>query len=229
MKINPKELIAGVPILTVRDFLRENRDTWSAFHLAEHLKRRKLSERYVTPVLDEIVHRGWAILSDRQFQHDDVVYQNTRIGNGLANFRAVPRIPRAKADAIVTDLLKRAELVNAREELAYYVKEIRVFGSYIDKSKNDLGDIDLLVELEFREIPGRDFFYTLARARASGRRFGNISEETSYAEREVELILKNRNPYLSFHMRRDPISLGAREEVVYSAGITPAQASPRAE
>jgi predicted nucleotidyltransferase len=119
----------------------------------------------------------------------------------------------------MAELLQRVESVNARDELAYYVHEVRVFGSYIDKTKADLGDIDLVVDLRWRNVPGRHAEYPLRRAHELGKHLRTIVEQVTFGEREVELILKARNPYVSFHLPRDPVSLGAREEVVYSSGV----------
>jgi hypothetical protein len=121
----------------------------------------------------------------------------------LANVRLLPRIDRAKAQGIVDAFLQRVRHVNARADLLYRVPMVHAFGSFITGAP-DLGDIDLAFNLEGKqaeiEQAGGDWIAALlARAKASGKRLSTYDDKLSYGEREVQRLLRARNPYLSFH------------------------------
>ena len=69
-----------------------------------------------------------------------------RKGRQLAAANLTKRFSRAKADQEVADLIERANQINARDELVFYVHKIHAFGSYLTDIA-DVGDIDLVVEL----------------------------------------------------------------------------------
>ena len=115
--------------------------------------------------------------------------------------RLLPPISRKKADALLDGLLERIAAVNENPDLLRSVVEARVFGSYLDLSRDQLGDVDVAIHLERKPLPdGVDYVEaSLARARLSGRSFQNVVEEAGYGETEVWLMLKRRKPYLSLH------------------------------
>ncbi len=71
----------------------------------------------------------------------------------LANARLGKPLARAKADQLVQQMVKQAEQLNADPgDALFYVVKIAVFGSYMDTSKEELGDLDVAWQL--LERPG---------------------------------------------------------------------------
>ena len=197
MRIDRNEQIAGLNILRVRDAIR--RQGRFAFDARDLVHALKVPHGKAMEVMQELQARGWIELEDGRPD----LFQTTMRGNAFAGALAMKPIPRAKADKLLAEFMKRVEEVNNRDELVYYVHEVWAFGSYVGESA-EVGDLDLAVDLRYREIEGRDYIeFNAERARASGRRFGNYSELLSYGDTEVRRILKARNPRISLHPMSD--------------------------
>ena len=63
-------------------------------------------------------------------------------GRKLANSRFGPRLKRDKADALLLDVIRRAQLINTINPQAVRVTGLWVFGSYLSR-KPELGDLDI--------------------------------------------------------------------------------------
>jgi predicted nucleotidyltransferase len=132
---------------------------------------------------------------------DGSSFSSTMKGNAFANSSLLPRISRAKADVLLKGVLERAAEINARGDLLDWITEIRVFGSY-NTDTDDLGDIDLAIDIK-RRLPGEDYVKaSLRMAEASGKSFSNYIDELCYAERLIRQLLKKRSPYISVHDAR---------------------------
>lgn len=215
MRIDRTEIVAGVPILKIRDLLRHaSSDEWRVEYVAERLK---LSLPKARKVVAELLQRGWIQQTPApRWNRRLKLYQRTLDGGSLASARAVKPISRAKAEAVLKEFLTRVEEVNARDELSHIVTQVRVFGSYLDKSKPDYGDIDLVIDYAQRDIPGRDIVhYSQERARQSGRHFSSGIEMLFYSEIEVRRLLKGQSRYLSFHHASDLEQTGAQSRVIF--------------
>jgi predicted nucleotidyltransferase len=212
MRIDRKETIAGVPILQVRDYLRliDDEITNKDF-VAQWLG---VSSRKGGQIVRELLARGWLEPVERTGRKGYCAL--TMAGRAFAGARAVSPISRTKADALLVAFLERVAEVNKRDELTHYVKEVRVFGSYLDKRAKDLGDIDLAVDMPFRDLPGRDRLeYLEERADQSGRSFKFWLERMAYGENEVRRLLKTRSPYISLHPISDIKATKARSKVLF--------------
>jgi hypothetical protein len=126
----------------------------------------------------------------------------------------IKRITRAKADLYVAELLQRADDINANPDLLYRVKRITAFGSYITDAA-DLGDIDIAVELEDKVPAGQRSEANRARAAASGRKNLSWNDQVTFGEREVDRLLKGRNPYVSLFSYIDFQRLNTPAKVIY--------------
>ena len=85
-------------------------------------------------------------------------FQVSPLGTRLAAKRLIPRIPRAKAEKIVADMLARARNINESPELLCRISKITVFGSFVTDAEDDLGDIDI------RRSRARQGFWTAVRS-----------------------------------------------------------------
>jgi len=55
------------------------------------------------------------------------------------------RITRKKADVLLKELLKRVEIVNKQKHWPNIIKKVHVFGSYINTTKEKIGDLDVMI------------------------------------------------------------------------------------
>ena len=62
----------------------------------------------------------------------------------------LPRINRAKADALLKGAIDRAAIINSQPENLYWLTEVWVFGSHLTDT-DDLGALDLVVETRRRD------------------------------------------------------------------------------
>jgi predicted nucleotidyltransferase len=196
MRVCTSDTLAGLPLIEIRDFLRQypqgRRITIASIEdelgvpsaRAELIAKALVAAGFIEPKI-EPNERG----SSSQ-------YVVTKLGSRLCVARFVKRITRAKAELLVKQMLERIAEINARDELVFRVKRVRAFGSYASDVP-EVGDVDLAVELE-RRYPDRDIIaQLLERADASGRRLGSYMDRLSYAELEVQRLLKGRSPYLA--------------------------------
>ncbi len=215
MRIDRSELIAGIPILKIRDFLRwASGDEWRLEALCDRLK---ISKHKAQLVLRELIARGWVERMPKDKWSPGVRWlRRTLDGGSLASARAVPPIARDKAETMLAELLRRVVEVNANDHLAYVVTEVRVFGSFLDAKRRELGDIDLVLVLDHRAIEGRDIAkYSLERARRSGKSLPSFMARLAYGQNEVLRLLKGGNNYLSFHPASDLVQTGAASKIVF--------------
>lgn len=82
----------------------------------------------------------------------------TELMDELSRARFGNPLPRKKAEALLQQAIRNAEAANAEPPTAqlYYVTKLAVFGSFLDESKQELGDLDLAWEIE--ERPGVENF-----------------------------------------------------------------------
>jgi predicted nucleotidyltransferase len=111
----------------------------------------------------------------------------------------------------VAALIARANEINARDELVFYVKRITAFGSYLTEIK-DLGDIDLVVEVAARREKNTD--ESKYRARNSGKTV-DFMASLGYGEREVLQLLKARKSRLSFASQSTVEQLNTETRVIF--------------
>lgn len=127
--------------------------------------------------------------------------EETDIGRRFAIATANPPISRKKAELLLTELLNRVQVVNDSAEYAYFVKSVKVFGSYLS-DKAILGDLDVAVKLEHRyagKAGEERRCERISLASKSGRRFSNMIDQLYWPHREVMLQLGTKKKGLSIH------------------------------
>lgn len=227
MRITRDQVICGYPALEVRALLqRASQQPWGfgcalvqdAWHVSAPTARALLqalqAEGYVEPVTVKAPdHEQW---------------RTTLTGNALANASAASPIARATADRVVTELLARAEQVNANPDYAYYVERLTLFGSYLGTAPT-VGDVDVAVYLTLRhtdqELQRQLEDQRIDAACAAGRYFSTSIDQIIWPWYEVVLFLKHRSRTLSLHEERQERPLLARipTKVIYER----AQVHPR--
>jgi hypothetical protein len=194
MKLEKNRTIGGAPLIKVRDLLRYMGAGRRGS--GRGMTRKEIADRVGFDIACELVREGLlAVCKDRQDR--EPWYEGTIAAVRLADALMNKRITRAKADLYVAELLQRADDINANPDLLYRVKRITAFGSYITDAA-DLGDIDIAVELEDKIPSGQSLVEAnRARAAASDRKKLSWNDQLTFGEREVDRLLKGRNPYVS--------------------------------
>jgi predicted nucleotidyltransferase len=215
MKIDRSTRIAGHDIKRVRDFLRniDNR-SWTATAIAEHFKIESADT-----LIAELIRLGYLERDEPFHSETDVWYSHGLNAARLINVRFLKRINRDRADELVAGFLQRVREVNASTYFLYVVAEVRAFGSYIDPSKCDFGDIDIAIHLERRPLEISDDGFVeraLKRATDSGRHFSNFGQQLFFAQHEVLQFLKARKSHLSLHEMDDLTKIGAKSVILFS-------------
>ena len=215
MRIDKNELIAGVPILRVRDYLRNFRgDPNHMFGKRSVAVRLKVSEREAVQVLRELKARGLIEPAEGKFGKGYFVISMK--GNAFTSALAIRPISRAKADKILADFLKRVADVNEMDELVEYVHEVRIFGSYLNEKNRDLGDLDIAIETRHREVPGRNHMvYMEERAAALEVDHRPRMARLLHVALEARRLIKARNPYIFLHPMSDIDATGSKTKVLY--------------
>lgn len=218
MKIDWREHIAGVPMIEFRDFFKRiGPGLFDVNTLKNTLDVDRLSADLI---LLELLQREWIEpelnLPSWWCKGDPSLFKRTSNGGQrLALAKAVPRIPRNKADAIVTAFLQRAEAINQDDVLTYYVEEAHVFGSYIDPTAIDFGDVDFAVVTRLRKIIGRDPV-RYDREQAWAHNIGGL-RAGRFGYQQVVKRLKARSPYVSIHSMEEVESINARSQLIFRA------------
>ena len=154
--------------------------------------------------------------------HRDAAWRTTTKGNALANVSFARRVHRGTADRALHDFLGRVEDVNGDERWLLKVRRVIVFGSYLDPTIVTLGDVDLAVELEWKEpnVYRRrsQCLEYVQRERAKGRTFRSYLAELTAPEEDVRRYLKGGSRALRLYDARDPILEGSDYQVIYVDG-----------
>lgn len=147
MHVDPRERIAGIPILEVRRLLRRlNQSDASAERLVATVL--SIPESAASVLITELLRKH---LIERVRQHDgEDWFSVTVAGRALASASAAKPIRRKTADDLLAKLMERVRLVNADSSFLYTVTEVRVFGSYLSDAER-LSDVDVAIDVARRE------------------------------------------------------------------------------
>lgn len=212
MNIDRNAIIAGIPIITVRNFLRDFR-RYGSFSLQAMIKHFSLEPQSCAYLLKELIACGY--IEENSLNK----YEVTVKGNALAQTKFVSRMNKAKADKIFGDFMKRVEKINEDDSYVYRVSKLILFGSYLNSAANDYGDIDIAYELK----PKMCYFKTfnevcqsiIDNAKENGKRFYSYLDEICYPETLVLQYLKSRSPYISLHRPEEIRILAAPHKQIF--------------
>jgi hypothetical protein len=240
MQVDWNEQIAGLRIISVRNVLRKLRSKpFCALSLSriaclsvadtEHLIHELSVRGWIEPDLGSTEPDDWTDTTgvDKSATIDENmngdIDDRERVGQRfvitdegirLTTKKVIRRVLRGKAESLLNGVVIRATDINERSDLTHYVKELRVFGSYLGDS-SDLGDVDIAASIILRG--GVSGGALIAYAKASGKYFRNFVEELTYGYTQVRRILKNRSPIISLHDISDLEALECDSTTVFSA------------
>lgn len=220
MKIDPGSDVAGIPILTIRDFLRRiGDDAWTVRWM---LKELDVEQDVALAALEELEVQGFVKRrSEKEWFEEHVVVQGaisppenrhasnapawatTIKGNALRMASAAPSAKRGTADRVLAEFLQRVREVKESSSHLYRVKWVILFGSMLDESKERVNDIDLVVNL-VRKVKDKDRAHELDREYADsrvqeGRRFSTYTDYLFAAQTDTLKFLRKRSRLLNFH------------------------------
>lgn len=202
MNINSKDIIAGQPILKIRELLKFP-GPWTIDYVIEKLNVGKSTAKKVIATLEE---EGY--INPLKGSSREKWWTNTLMGNSLALASAAKPITRATADKKLSEFLERVKVVNQNDIYAYKVKQVLVFGSYLS-NKERISDVDIAIELVPREND-RERQTAIERERIKeahqhGRCFNHFLDELLWPRQEVLKFLKSRSRSISIHPIDDAI------------------------
>jgi hypothetical protein len=213
MRVDRRETVGGVPLIKVRNLMRHIINSGNVRELMR-ISRDRIAEFIDADIADALVQAGYLAISDeRRYVHKQ--FAITDLGISLSNARFMKRISRAKANAIIEDMLHRADAINANSDLIYWVAELRAFGSFITDI-TDLGDIDVAAELHFKKEKGDISEANKVRAKRSGRWASlSIMGWYCFGELEVLSLLRARSRYISLQPMDHVKKLGCQTKLLY--------------
>jgi hypothetical protein len=186
MRIEKSELIAGIPAMEARRFMRR---------AAGFIIR----PRTVTNVLGFCEDDARQLLSE--FQKEGLVtaksefWEATVKGHALAMATAASPLRRSTAERLIADAIGRARMINRDNEYAYRVQWLAVFGSVVAGAERP-NDVDVACKLVER-FEGKKQRVLEDERRASKGRFVNTSEWAAWPKIEVLKKLRSRSRGLS--------------------------------
>lgn len=213
MRIDKKQKIAGIPAITVRDFLKKVKDR--LFTVSDAIRFLKTDEQTVTTILAELQSCEYIELHDLK---TETVWEVTTAGRTFSMASAAKPILRKTADKKIQEFLDRVETVNCSNHYIYEVVKVVVFGSYLSE-QDKINDIDIGVALERkttdRAVFDEMFEQCIRQAEQDGRHFGTHLERIFWPEREIQLFLKSRSRSISLHPLNDGVIKSAVQKVLF--------------
>ncbi|MVM40955.1 hypothetical protein GO730_30125 [Spirosoma sp. HMF3257] len=219
MKIEKDQIIAGQPVLKVRNFFKRN----ERFGIETAVYFFNLSKKAAKAICLEFAELDYCqrIPAEEMVPayRKEVWYELSSLGRSLALARAIPPITRQKADCIVQEFMGRVEEINSNEKYVYKVKKVLLFGSYIRPNATELNDVDIAVELtpKFNDpdvLRKKGAEYTRI-AIANGRRFNGWFEQLAFPQTDVKTFLRNKSRYISLHSTDDGVLEETETKQIY--------------
>lgn len=138
--------VVGMPMAKLQAVL----SSWNKGKSVQELAR--LSKVDARPgVTASLLAEAWiqklvSTVDDRWLEDQNGRVGLTRAGVAVIAAEKRGRTSKAKADAVVQELLGRADKLSKDDKAPVKVDKIWIFGSFLDEDKDDIGDIDIVVE-----------------------------------------------------------------------------------
>ena len=149
----------GWPVSKLRAVLRAQNVGKGSFGDVGHLSNVKLTSGAAAAMIGEAFLRGFIAKVDEEGNPDpNGGYGLTRPGKAIASATAMRRTKKASAERILDGVLAKAAELAVDGVTPIKVSKIWVFGSYIDPTRPDVGDLDIVIETRFTGIEGTASF-----------------------------------------------------------------------
>ena len=211
MRIARDQEFAGLPAETARKLARLYMDVeYSAAVGAEHLE---VDETDMLAALRTLTSEGYFLTTTNR--DGEEAFITTVKGNALAQASFSKPIKRSTADRQLQGVLERVEEYNADFSKLLAVDELYVFGSYLDPSISELGDLDLSIRILRRYAYEQYNELRQQQVRESGRTFKSFMDELFWPQRNLISTLKARTATIKI-TGEDVSLLTDRYKLVYS-------------
>lgn len=180
MRLDRKQLIAGLPVKIVRHLLGRD-DRLSLASICERLCLSQTQARELIKDLKsmELIETDTSHKSKRSF------WRRTIKGNAFCGAKFLKPIPREKALKIIDSLLERVKEVNKNDSFKYAVTYVGLFGS-LSKGAEEVGDIDLIIDYQLKRNTDD-----------SAKWVSHDPEYYAFHSSKVKKFIKDKNPYIS--------------------------------
>ncbi|MBP2237675.1 hypothetical protein J2Z31_004198 [Sinorhizobium kostiense] len=228
--------VPGIDLKVIRDLLKSHRKTNSRLLLATAIDHMKCPAEDADAFLRELATAGyldWVGDQPRGKDWDLTDHALRLVADDLG-----PRITRDAVDSIIATVIDRARTINADATRIARVSELRLFGSALDITRENYGDVDIEANIVIRTSPRDEVALAHAKIAAEVPRswrndfFRNLRAEENYDRRNVRTALsrgikglslsENTTEMLGCEYRRiyrfDPDS---SEELVPDSAVTP--------
>ena len=199
MKLNSNDLICGIKAKLIRDFFTKNeqlQDPGGPY--ATNFTMLGLNTKKETQLfIEKLEKEGYYA---KNMTHNKIIYwirENKALA--ITNAKFIKRISRTKANKILSDFLERIKQLEKDPYHISHVTEARVFGSYLDDKVEDLGDVDVQIDLGLKPGYTHEQANEIGWKRSEHKNLNYLMHICHANETEPKRFLKNRNRYLSFN------------------------------
>lgn len=193
MRLSKDQMIEGFPAERARALMRLFRPNAGWTEDAAELLG--LDEAGAQQVLDRFVEAGY--LEPPRRDQLGTSWITTVRGSALANASFAKPITRATAERHLRDFVERVRTYNADRSKPYSITHVTVFGSYLDRAQDRLGDLDLAIQVVHRVNSDEYGKRRDAVIKASGRQFGSYIDRLTWPLRELVQFLRDRKPAIN--------------------------------
>ncbi len=225
MLISRDQLIASRPAVEVREVVRLLRHT--AFTIRALAVEFGVSDHDADVLIADLAREG---LVERRDEVTNLrmapgetsmpwpdVWSVTLAGSALAKARIGQPMQRAKAEALLAEVLERARIANESEVWLDRVTKIVLYGSLEQTDKSHVGDVDLAIWLEHR------YEWDQYRARQQSMIDDDeafpktLVDELFYARRKLLRFVRGQSPRIDLadHSADQPLPPTARGRIVF--------------
>lgn len=208
MRIDANQTIAGFPAVKIRQLMRET-------------VGRPIALRWVEEVLDCPKPIADRVLADLQREglitSVDGHLEPSLKGSALAQATAAKPLLRSSAERLVSELVKRATLINANDAWAYRIDILVVFGSFVGGAERP-NDVDVACKLLPRGQGEAQAEAEQRRRKLHNNTFRNTWQCLAWPKLEIFRFLKSRSRGLSVQELDDWILKQEKHLIVFRDG-----------
>ncbi|MBD9538958.1 hypothetical protein IB276_05820 [Ensifer sp. ENS04] len=220
-------IVPGTDLKTIRDLLVRHEKARNRYLLATTLELLPRPPEEADALLRQIAGAGYIEWVGSPYKD----WELTPYGFRLAADDLGPRLSREAVDEIVATVVGRARAVNEDKGHIARITEIRLFGSALDSTREDYGDVDVDVRINTRKLPHKEV--SEARAEIATRVpqswrdsfFSNLNAEENYDRRNVTKDLARGIKGLSLSSDATD-TLGCEYRCIYSFDIEAGEEVP---
>jgi predicted transcriptional regulator len=186
MNLSGDELLAGEPILQVRDVVRKAWNANRAYVTRQDFIEAGRPVAQAARILGEMGERGFIGKRNR-----DKTFPLTPLGEKFARAKGTPRIKRSTAETALVGLLDRVAEINLSDDYLYSVTHVAIFGSVLGAA-DILGDLDVAVRLRQKREITQAARNAHTKATAPNRHFSGPFEWSSWPINQIHRKLRNK-------------------------------------